>query len=381
MAKTLSYINTTQRTGSGQGSTSGSAQSSRQSFVGASAGITMSEVVNRFLPVIAENYADAVTQLMPGSYLYNPAFANGAEGWVLSDPEKAYVSVSDDKNRLFLLGGGSVQQVNGRIRKPGKHKEYDFTEEEQKIMPVEIEDDLLPPEEEDPFVPSGELVTGQVEWGEIKEPEKKEGFEEKRNLLYLSFSFVCHKAGTVSIGFVGADESAEDAFKTQTASFQESEEVQTITAQGTWNEEGYFRISLQGEEAQIEVVSLSLTDKPLDEFRKETESYIKQTIGNVNNAFVFIREVIKRITLIQNHINQLYSNDAYLEETLASYGERITAAQSKADDAYSWAVDNRHDITSLQESLVSLTGKVTTLETSLNSLTERVAALEGTPVT
>lgn len=328
MAKTLSYINTTPRTGSGQDSTSGSAQSSRPSFIGASAGVTMSEVVNRFLPVIAENYADAVTQLMSGNYLYNPAFANGAEGWVISDAEKAYIAVSDDKNRLFLTSGGSVLQLNEKIRKPGKHKEYKFTEDRpEKNIPQES------------YTPSSTLVTNAVQWGNIEDPVKKNGKQEKNNNLYLNLSFVCSKSGTIHFGFVGSGSSDKDALKHQDIQIQESIEVQTFSAQGTWDGKGNFRIYLS--EGEVEIVSLSLTDSPIEDLRKETETRLAQAEENIQVILETTQALLQRIRLVQSHINQLYSNDGLLKD--------VNDSQSRS-------------ITTLRDDLKNLQDRVTALE-------------------
>lgn len=420
MAKTLSYINTSPRTEQEKAVLSHGNAYRPNSRV-QSVGLTMSEVIGKILPIISENYADAITQLMSASYLFNPAFANDAEGWIMSDEDvtngRTLIVSSDNKNRLFLSDTGSILQSNDRIRKPGKHKEYTYTEKEEE---GEEGNGTNPPEQEDGenvFEPSEELVTTPVEWEGIEEPEKVEGDEEKDDVLYLTFNYICRKSGTVNVGFVGTEESGEGSLLLQSVQMEESADIQTVAAEGTWDGKGNFKIFLEG--GEVEVVSLSLLDKPLEEYRKQTDSYIKQTIENIGKAFEFIHEVIKRITLIQNHINQLYSNDSILNETIEGLKERVedaekdiddlqntdlffyeqidgilttltdhdaritsaastaSSAYSRANDAYYEALMNSIEISTINSTLTAIQDQLSSIEGSIDSLGSRVSALEN----
>lgn len=381
-SRTLTVVNTTRKTEKAE-----SANNNPNQQVGTSPSTGNPTAIKAdLLKIIAENYADTITQLLSASYLHNPSFANDAEGWTISDDDsienKVRVVISDNKNRLRISGDGSILQKNELVRKPGKHKEYTHTKKEEDTEGGEV----TPPDsetEEDIFEPSEELVTDSVEWGGIEEPEKVEGEEEKDNILYLTFNYICKKNGTINIGFVDSDESSEEALKLQSVQMEESEEVQTITSEGTWDGKGDFSISLT--EGEVEIVSLYLLDKPLDEYRKQTDSYIKQTIENIGKAFEFIQEVIKRIRLIQNHINQLYSNDSIfkgitdeydaaikdllntdlflyeqiesVQDMLALHDERITLAANTATSAYNTASDAYYQalINSLEISTINST--------------------------
>ncbi len=370
-------------------------------------------IIDLVLPIIAENYADGIRQLLPESYLYNPSFADNADGWTISEEDssnrRTRLIISDNKVRLNLQDGGSISQTNEYIKKPGKHKEYTITEKD--------EGGTAPPEAEIPdesFDPSEELVTDPVEWGAIEEPEKVSGEEEKPDTLYLSFSYICKEPGTLTIGFPESDQTSEEALKVQTIQLEASENIQTVTAQGTWDGKGPFQISLSS--GQVEIVSLSLLDKPLEEYRKQTDSYIKQTIENIGKSFDFIKQTIHRITLIQSHINQIYSNDAVLKSilddhdesikdllkkdillqeqidkiqtTIVSHDERIKATQSTADSASStassayWeAYSNGQAISSLSGQVSALAGSISSLNDSVSSLSSRVSALESAGTT
>ena len=397
MAKTLSYINTSPKTGSKeeQKTTVGS-----RSYSPSGSGLSLTEVLNRLLPLIAENYADTVSRLMYYSYLYNPAFADSADGWTVSDPESVYVMESDGKNRLFISNSGSVVQLNELIRKPGKHKEYALSEKKEEETSSAAA----------PLALSGSLVTDPVEWEGLEEPVKTEGEEEKPDILYLEVRFVCKESGTISVGFSGSDESSEDALKTQTVDIEESAEIQSISTHGTWDGKGNFFIHLPS--GQVEIVSLSLAGHPLDEFRKQTDSHLAQISENVGTIFEVILKVLNRIVLVQQHVNQLYSNDAILdgwikdledkaatlETMILVLNEKITEVETTANTAYEWALENRYEITytlkpaieanasvlvthtgqisSLQEADKTLSSSISSLQTSLSSLAERVAKLE-----
>lgn len=375
MARNLSYINTSSRTGQQPENVSAAQQSYRPSYQTA-AGASMAEVLKRLLPIIAENYVDAITQLMPESCLFNPAFANGAQGWQVSDKEKAYIAESDGKNRLILLEGGSIQQSNALIRKPSKHKEYAYTEDRPE---KDISDES--------YTPSSELVTDTVTWPELDKPVKKEGEEEKNGTLALGLSFICRESGTIHVGFAGSDDTDKDALKFQDVQIQESQEPQTISAQGTWDGLGDFRIYLS--QGQVEICSLSLTDMPIADFRKEADTRFRQAEENIQIILETANAELQRIKLIQGHINQLYTNDSLFKEKQEEHhksienlkeedktikkqiadlrtelDERITAANTRANEAYSYASNIDIKVDGLSQSLENLAARVKKLEES-----------------
>lgn len=410
MAKTLSYINTSSRTRTGVGASIVGKSSSHPS-IGPSAGLTITEILNRilpevtdlFIPAISENYADLVTQLMSSSYLYNPAFADGADGWTITEEDlmeqKVLIVSSDYKNRLCLSGSGSILQANERIVKPKRHKEYTFTETDG--------DGTLNPDGEgspsDTFVPSEDLVTDPVEWSEIKDPVMTEGEKEKRDVLHLSLKYVCKKSGTINVGFVGSDLLSEGSLPICTVQMTESEEIQEIESEGTWDGNGDFKIWLTS--GEVEIVSLSLLGNPLEEYRKENDSHVKQTIENFQKLLVLSREMLHRVELIQGHINQLYGNDSIfkektedlekrmepvekalesntkriesVEKTLLQHETGINNAISSAESSLAASSQNSREISSLNGSMETLYSRLVSLGNSISTLEGRVSALES----
>lgn len=258
------------------------------------------------LPVIAENYADGIRQLFTGSYLYNPAFADDAKGWTISEEDqkarKVRLKISDNKIRLNLRDGGSISQSNSYMTKPGTHDVYHFDEEELETT----------------------SETAQ-EWPQVEIPEQKKGKTEKNNILYLSVSFVCNVSGTIQVGFPTATGTEEGILKFITSNISKSEDIQTITAQGTWDGNGNFTISVPQGEA--EVISVSLTSSPIADLREQTESAISQSIQNFNRVFLFLPQLKEWIDTAQTKIEQLTLRNNNLSESLTQLQERIEALE------------------------------------------------------
>lgn len=307
-------------------------------------------------PVIAENYADGIKQLSIENHLFNPSFADDAEGWDMSvdavKQNKVKLIVSDYKVRLRLLDGGWISQSNERIRKPDKHKVYKYTKKEEGEEGNPEEDSV------DSFMPSEELVTDPVGWEEIKQPEKVSGEEEQPDTLYLSLSFICKESGTISVGFPESDQTLEKALKTQTVHVYPSEGIQTIATQGIWDGKGSFRISLLG--GHVEIVSLRLLGKRMEEFTKQSDSFSKQTAENFTNSFEFAKQAIARMTLIQNHINQLYSNDAVLSSLISGLSDDVEELSGKVLSFDSSFKNVLQRITDIEDRLTELEESGTT---------------------
>lgn len=341
--------------------------------------------------IIAENYTDALTELARSNFLTNPSFANDAEGWDRSEQdvreEKAIVMPYDNKNRLHLSGNGRISQANDLIRKPSKHLEFTYGEEEEAEASTDTAQAAAVSQ-------SDGIVVKDIEWTEIEQPQQTEGSEEKDDTVYLSLTYICTGSGNISVGFEGSDQSSEDSLKTQTVAMEESEEIQTVTAQGTWDGTGDFAISLDGGSAVI--LSVSVTDKPLEEYRKQVDSCLKQVNENITKAYEAIVQILQRLVQIQAEINVLYNNEAILDglvndlgerveelsQVVESYEERINAAKKKADTAYEWAEENWYEIEYTLKPEISaldtvLSNFVVSFTDSLTSLEGRVSKLEG----
>lgn len=183
------------------------------------------------------------------NFLANASFINDCEGWVLEEgvsefflvdglpqyfnyellaTETTYAGLAsfNDRDMLRLLCA-SVKQENGMIRKPGTHKEY-----------------------------SGE-----------------DGVKEVVDKLYLNVRFYCHVDGELEVGFTdGEGEFIDGPFHSKD-SYVSNIDAYTISLEGTWDGVGDFVIRSTGD---MYIDMLTLTDRPLDNYRIETSTRIEQ---------------------------------------------------------------------------------------------------------
>jgi chromosome segregation ATPase len=144
-----------------------------------------------------------------------------------------------------------------------------------------------------------------------------------------------------------------------------SEEIQTITTQGTWDGVGDFEISLTG--GQVEIVGLSLLDKSFEDYCKQTDSHIMQSVENINKELDFLEQIVKRFTLVQSHVNQLYSNDTALKSLLDKQATLIEELK-EADRVIGEALEGIHSVLSSHDSRI--TSNKNSISGILNTLSE-----------
>ncbi len=212
------------------------------------------------------------------NYLYNAAFDETMDGWTtddegtvitsndeallmngniyISDGKIACIEQVDGRNVLHLKDS-CVRQANSLIKKPGTHKEY--------IAPEEGDTDN----------------TGE--------------YKEVKDTLYLSLRFLAQTGGTLTIGMDGSTPDIGSLPAPGVEEITSSLEWQEYQASGTWDGTGDFVLEYTGE---MYVSVLSLTDKPLEEYKKETSTRIEQTSE-------YIRMTAERVTNNEAAISEL----------------------------------------------------------------------------
>lgn len=351
MAKNISYINTDPRKNP-VGSSSGSAPSRPYSpgFTSSPSGMTLKEVADRIIPVIAENYADMQTEIERESFLYNPSFSNEADGWTIKEEDwkvNVRIQVSDDKKRMFLSSGGTVQQLNEKIRKPGKRYEY--------VVP-ETTDESSAASSDGVQSRAAGVTIKTIAWPELEIPENVQDKYEKPEFLYLSLEFICHKDGVLGIGFKDSGMADPDSLPFVERAFSKSDQIQVIEEDGTWDGSGYFHIGFT--EGEIEIISLRLYGKPLEDYRKQTDSFIKQTLANLKAAYKTLEKFKERDKMVQDELNVLYGNDNTLDKRIEELDKKIDEVDSRVDSVS--GLSERID--SLSESLDALSKRLDELE-------------------
>jgi len=90
--------------------------------------------------------------------------------------------------------------------------------------------------------------------------------------FFISFKYVCTGTGTLTCGFSG-----QELYKV--APFALNPNPRMFTFSGNWNGTGDFIMEFTGD---IYIGLLSLTNKPLDDFKKEVTSKFEQTAGSLS---------------------------------------------------------------------------------------------------
>ncbi|MFK2465450.1 hypothetical protein ACIXR3_14135 [Bacteroides fragilis] len=108
---------------------------------------------------------------------------------------------------------------------------------------------------------------------------------EKSGKFYVSFRYICEGSGTLTCGFEGQElyKAAPIAINRQFRIFEFS---------GDWDGSGDFLLRFTGD---IYINLLTLTNRPLDDFRKEVSSKFEQTSSSITAAVKAIDNINKTI--------------------------------------------------------------------------------------
>ena len=186
---------------------------------------------------------------------------------------------------------------------------------------------------------SYEVMTQPGSHKEYDEPdnERINTYQVVRDTLYLGLRIRVIKEGTLTIGFPSSTDTADDAINTKTRVLERNGEWVTLQWQGTWDGESDFSLAFTGE---CYITSLSLTDEPLDEFKTEYSTQIRQTSRN--------------ITLVATKTSANETSIAQLE---------VTASQISS---------------TVQQNYTTLNGKITTNVTNIANLSIRADEIAAT---
>lgn len=258
-------------------------------------------------------------------YFTNAAFTNNCEHWVLGEDTTEYFLVDDLpesfnyelyssedtfsgiaalKGRdMMRLHKSTLLQENGKIDKPSTHKVHTGTKENE----------------------DGSLT---------------DVYEEVPDTLYLSLRLYVESTGTLEFGFADASGTYYDNAFRYSRELAAQEDAYEVNLSGVWDGKGDFLVKSSGD---IYIDRLSLTDRPLDNFRITTETAIEQ------NA--------ERISLIGKKVNGVEGSVTNLGLELNAAEERITAYVDKEIDG--------------------VQGSVSQLEVDVEGVATRVSSAEG----
>ena len=258
-------------------------------------------------------------------------------GSTLNATGKTAVIEEYEGRNMLHLKESRIEQLNKDIRKPGTHKE---------------------------FVPPGPTsLSGE--------------YTEVKDRLYLSLKFLAKNSGSLTVGLRGAG-SEEDSLPLLQVAVESSTDWQTLQASGTWDGEGDFVLEYTGE---MYVSLLSLTDKALDDFKKEVSTRIEQTDSNIRLLGTNADHLKGTVTQLGIDLDaaeaslSLYAKKTdEIERSVTSLGIRLDAAEGDITLYAEKVADNAAAIAALQVKADSISSTVTSVEGDLETAKRTAAA-------
>ncbi|WP_290389056.1 hypothetical protein [uncultured Duncaniella sp.] len=294
------------------------------------------------------------------NYLRNATFDETMDGWTVQDDGKVITSngeallmngntyIADgriagiehlDGRNVLHLKKSSIRQANALIRKPGTHKEY------------------VPPTHND--------MTDQ--WVDVKDT------------LYMGIRFLARTDGTLTVGMSGATSEPGSLPVPAAVPVTASMEWQDLQWQGTWDGKGDFVLQYTGD---MYVSILSVTDKPLDDFKKEVSTQIIQTAGNIRLLGTNINNLKGTVTQLGIDLDaaeeqiRIYA-DKYdkLNGTVTNLGIRLDAAEGSITNYATRISANKSAISALRIKTDSISSAVAGVQGDLDTAKARIEAV------
>lgn len=294
------------------------------------------------------------------NYLRNATFDETMDGWTVQDDGKVITSngeallmngntyIADgriagieqlDGRNVLHLKKSVIRQANALIRKPGTHKEY------------------VPPTHND--------MTDQ--WVNVKDT------------LYMGIRFLARTDGTLTVGMSGTTSEHGSLPVPATVAVTSSMEWQDLQWQGTWDGKGDFVLQYTGD---MYVSILSVTDKPLDDFKKEVSTQIIQTAGNIRLLGTNINNLKGTVTQLGIDLDaaeeqiRIYA-DKYdkLNGTVTNLGIRLDAAEGSITNYATRISANESAISALRIKTDSISSAVAGVQGDLDTAKARIEAV------
>ena len=287
------------------------------------------------------------------NFFTNASMTNNCEHWVLGSEateyfmvdelpqffnfdlyasEQTYAGLSEWKGRDMLrLSKSSIMQSNSLIDKAGTHKVY----------------------------------TGSVE---NADGSYTDTYEDVVDTLYLSVRFFVSVSGKLEFGFVENGNFIDNSFH-YSSNVTAREDGYEVKLSGIWDGKGDFTITSTGD---VYVDLLSLTDKPLDNFKITTETKIQQDATRISLLG-------KKINGVEGSVTDLGIELNAAKKEIKLYVDKEVGGVSKVLSELSISVGN---ITAKVEKInLDAAGNVTNISKSGLVLESNFASLFTTQVT
>ena len=269
-------------------------------------------------------------------FFTNATFTNDCEYWELSEEDTSYFAVGDvpqffnyelyasensfaglseyDGRSALRLTNGYAKQLNEYIRKPSTHTEY-----------------------------SG-----------VNDSLEKVG-EDVVDTLYLSVRVYAATDSIIELGFTDSNGSFIENDFHHNESLEASKDGYTINLSGKWDGNGDFTIKGTGD---VYIDHLSLTDKPLENFRITTFTAIEQTAQSIKLLGTRIDGATGAITQVQQSVNALNGTISSIASTVNGHTTSIsnlTISVNGINSTVSTKVGKSEIISSINQSSESVT--------------------------
>ena len=282
-------------------------------------------------------------------FFTNATFTNDCEYWELSEEETSYFAVGDvpqffnyelyasessfaglseyDGRSALRLTNGYAKQLNDNIRKPSTH----------------------------------------IEYSDVNDSLEKVG-EEVVDTLYLSVRIYAATDSIIELGFTDSNGSFIENDFHHNESLQANKDGYTINLSGKWDGEGDFTIRGAGD---IYIDHLSLTDKPLENFRITTSTAIEQDaksikllgekVDNVSGAITTVQQTVDaqkgEISSVAKRVSDTETSISSL--TISVNGISSEVSKKVDGDKIASTINQTAQSVKIAASKIELTGQVT----------------------
>lgn len=249
------------------------------------------------------------------NFFTNASMTNNCEHWVLGEETTSYFLVdelpqffnyelygSEDSfagiaeyngRDMLRLSSSTILQLNEKIDKPSTHKEFTSVTENEDGTYTDVYDNVT-------------------------------------DKLYLSVRAYCKKSGKLEFGFTDANGAFYDNVFHVSQDLTEQEDAYLINVSGVWTGVGNFCIKSSGD---IYIDVLSLTDRPLDNFKIETSTKIEQDATKISLLGEKINGTNGTVTNLSLQVNALDEQITSTVKTVDTINNTIKTAGwiNKAD--------------------------------------------------
>jgi hypothetical protein len=168
---------------------------------------------------------------------------------------------------------------------------------------------------------------------------------EEGSVLYLGFRYICAEGGTLKIGFDGT--AAGGDLAVQEVAIESSPEDRVFEISGLWDGAGDLLVEFSGD---IYIEQLTLTNHPLDDYKKEvstlfeqTEEHILAVATEINNLDNYVKQagwittadgnlLWASIQSVDDLGNQLATHEASFHVTAAAIEAMVTRLDTVEDE-------------------------------------------------